>query len=433
MDNLKEIAKFILDEAKAAGVDYATCAVTENKVNELNIDTGEFSLYRTLFDKSVAISVNKDKKHGAVAANSFDKETLSQAVKDAVATAESAEPDDAWQIDDSGTVKEFVEGPLVCDDGKLFDRTKELVDDIHNGYPKLTVEEGMVTHVSAESVYMNTYGTTYESRRGAYSFSVGYAGHEGESSSHTYYSYCRMNDLDKPFIEYGLTKRQLAETEQQASPQAFGEKFVGTVVFAPSCAEDVVFGTIIGNFVSDRSLIEGTSVWKDKLGEKVADERISASLAPGDARIVMGQRFTGEGYLAEDYDLIKDGVLNSFCLSQYAANKVGLKRSANTSGALICKPGTKTIDEIISAIDKGILVGRFSGGQPGPNGEFSGIAKNAFMIEGGKITMALSETMISDNLTEMLFRLRDVSSDVLEDGGSSVPYYAFDGVTISGK
>ena len=76
---------------------------------------------------------------------------------------------------------------------------------------------------------------------------------------------------------------------------------------------------------------------------------------------------------------------------------------------------------------------RFSGGQPAPSGEFSGVAKNSFLIENGKITGALTETMISGCGPDMLNSIRDISSELLKDGSVSLPYIAFDGVTISGK
>lgn len=79
------------------------------------------------------------------------------------------------------------------------------------------------------------------------------------------------------------------------------------------------------------------------------------------------------------------------------------------------------------------MVGRFSGGAPGISGDFSGVAKNSFLIENGKITDAVSETMISGNLAEMLNSLVDISSDTVADGESVMPYAAFSGVTVSGK
>ena len=76
---------------------------------------------------------------------------------------------------------------------------------------------------------------------------------------------------------------------------------------------------------------------------------------------------------------------------------------------------------------------RFSGGQPASSGEFSGVAKNSFYIENGKIAYALTETMISGNAAEMLMNIKEISKDTLVDGEVSVPYVAFEGVTISGK
>ena len=134
-----------------------------------------------------------------------------------------------------------------------------------------------------------------------------------------------------------------------------------------------------------------------------------------------------------DFDFIKDGKLQSFLLSQYVANKTGNKRAPNTSFSLIIEGGETPLEEMIKKVKKGIIVGRFSGGSPGANGEFSGVAKNGFMIEDGKITSALSETMISGNLADMLNNLVDISKETLEDGNMVVPYMAFDGITVSGK
>ena len=433
MERIKNIANLIMAEAKKYDVTYASCSVSEKETKEFNVEVGEFTLLRTLFDRGVSVSVYKDNRHGSVAINSFEEDKIIQAVKDACEAAKSTDEDTNWEVDQSGTHMEFVEGPWEPDTDKLFQRTKELVEDVATKFPKLKVESCISEHIRVKGLYMNSYDTCYENKKGVYHFSIGYAGHEGEKSSHTYGSVAKLIDLDTPFIKCNLTEKEMSDTEKQASPEALNDKFTGTVIFTPNCVDDVVFGTILGNFVSDSPLIEGTSIWKDKIGEQVADSRINLRLAPGDKRILLGQNYTGEGFLSEDFDIIRNGELKAFLLTQYAANKTGNKRSPNTSSAIICDPGEKTLDEIISGVEKGIIVGRFSGGRPGANGEFSGVAKNAFLVENGKITKALSETMISDNLPEMLFRLRDISKEVLEDGTCSIPYMAFDGVTISGK
>ncbi|MBO4235679.1 MAG: TldD/PmbA family protein [Firmicutes bacterium] len=432
METLKKIANMILEDAKAQGIDFAACMVSESETQEINIAAGEFSLMRTLFNKDISLSVYKDNKKGSVAMTGFDEDKIHGLVLDACAAAESSEPDEAWEIDQSGRHEKFTAGVLQGDLDKLFERTKELVDDIKKDYPKILIEEGLSEYTRGKSVYANTFGTMYEVEKGNYEYELMFSGHEGDEGSSFNAAGIETVDLDTPFIDRGTIRRDLADTEKQIHTESVDEKFVGTAVFTPDCLGQLVFGTVLG-FTSERALIDGTSPWADKLGQKVCDERITLSLAPHDERVVCGANFTGEGYLTEDFDLIKDGVLNSFCIGQYGANKLGQKRSGNTTYNGIVKPGDKSLDEIIAGIDKGIVFGRFSGGSPAPSGEFSGVAKNSFLIENGKITKALSETMVSGNLTDMLFKLVDISSEVKEDGSTSVPYMAFDGLTISGK
>ena len=92
-----------------------------------------------------------------------------------------------------------------------------------------------------------------------------------------------------------------------------------------------------------------------------------------------------------------------------------------------------TASEMIASIDKGLILGGFSGGEPGTNGEFSGVAKNSFLIENGKVKCAVTETMVNGNLGEAFRHIRSISKELLCSGGSVVPYIAVDGIVISGK
>lgn len=190
---------------------------------------------------------------------------------------------------------------------------------------------------------------------------------------------------------------------------------------------------MVSNFVSDQVLLDGTSIWKDKIGQKVADERLTLSLKPKDPRIVCGECITSDGFLSQDFDLIKEGVLESFFLSLYVANKTGQAPAKTRGFNLVIEPGDTPLEEMIAGIEKGIIVGRFSGGNPNANGEFSGVAKNSFMIEDGKITDAISETMINGNLADLLHHIVSISKETLVDGSSVLPYMGFDNVVISGK
>jgi PmbA protein len=100
---------------------------------------------------------------------------------------------------------------------------------------------------------------------------------------------------------------------------------------------------------------------------------------------------------------------------------------------MIVEPGTTALEDIIKNTKKGLLVSRYSGGAAGTGGEFSGVAKNSFLIEDGKVGPAVSETMISGNLAGMLKHIAGISRETVEDGNCSLPWLAVNGITISGK
>lgn len=433
MEKYKKIASYIIDKVKEKGADMAHCSVRESEKREFNVDGNEFSLFRTLFNRYIGITVFIGGKKGSVSINRFDDEGVDEAIENCIAAANSATADPDWELAKDVGERHFSRGALVPDTEKLFFRTKELAEDIKKRHPKIIIEQMITEHICSKGVYMSTTGNCYTSESGKYVAELMYSAHEGDKSTSFFGSDVTVTDLDSPFIDCAFIERELTDVENQVDSSSTEGKFTGTVIFTPACLVSTVFGNVCNNFVSDSSLLEGTSLWKDKLNKKVADERITVSFKPSDKRIVNGEVYTGEGFISKDYDLIKNGVLNSFMLSKYVANKTGNERAGNDSFAIIIESGETPLDEMIKGIERGVIIGRFSGGKPGANGEFSGVAKNGFMIENGKITHALSETMISGNLDDMLNSLVAISKETLIDGTVVAPYMAFDGITVSGK
>ena len=432
MDKLYTLTETIIEKLRAKGADMAYCTASSGETREFNVDGGEFSLFRTLFDNSLTITAFVGGRKGTVGLNSFEDDKVDEAIDNCIASALSAEADPAWALAPDCGEKYFRKGAVEPDLNKLFDRSAELVETIKRDYPLIVIEQMIVTHECAHSVYRNTSGAVYTKDAGYYNFDLMFSAHEGEEGSSFFSSGVICDNLDKPAIELGSIKRDLADVQKQIHTVATEGKFTGTMVLSPGCLCDFM-GSIIDKFASDTTILEGTSIWKDAIGTKVADEGITVSFAPGAEGVVCGQSYTTEGFIAEDFDFIKDGVLKSFLTSLYIANKTGVERAKNSGGNMVIAAGDKSLDEIIKGIDRGILVGRFSGGDPAQNGDFSGVAKNSFLIENGKITDAASETMISGNLAAMLKSLAGISKERVADGYSLLPWAAFDSITVSGK
>lgn len=432
MEDIKLVAEKTKNALEKAGAQKAQYTVTEKEKHEFNVDGGEFSLFRTLFDRSLAITAYKDNKKGSAFINQFDDSAIESAVKDCIKSAESGIPDEAYDIAPRQDAEIFRDGAYEPDIDLFFRRTQELMGDIARRHPKILMEQMIVSHDKTHSLYQNTNGTEFECFEGAYSVSLMFSAHEGETTTSFFGSGVYTDKLDRPFIELGSLEKDLADTEAQLATIPVEGKFEGVIVLTPGSLGGFL-GSAISNFASDGVILEKTSIWLDKLQQQVADSRITISFCPGDSRIVCGEKYTHDGFKSEDYDLIKDGVLKSFLLSLYVSNKSGFAPAKNSSFSVIIEGGDTPYQDMIKGIKRGLIVGRFSGGQPGTNGDFSGVAKNSFLIEDGEIKGAVSETMINGNLAELLNNLVAISQETIADGTTVLPYMAFDKVVISGK
>lgn len=432
MKSNREIALFVLDELKKAGADDAQCTVGTGVADELNVDSGEFSLMRSLYNNKISMKAIKDKKKGVIIINKLDEEAIRAAARQCVEAAEASVADDAVCISPLTKNADFVSGVIEGERDKFFDRLEEYLADIKKEYPLIMLEQVIADYSSTQSFFANTNGVEYSYAHGSYSLSTMFSAHDGENS--TSFNSCDVafESLDKKILDLGMQRDLYMRSEQQLKSVPFEGKFAGRAVFAPLCLGDLL-AMAFDNFVGDMTIIDGTSPWRYALGTRVASEDLTVSYVPLDSRMVGAERYTGDGYISENYDLIKDGMLKSFDLSEYAARKTGLPRANNSSSCMAVRPGSRSLDEIISEIGQGILVYRFSGGSPAVNGDFSGVAKNSFLIENGKITVPVTETMISGNLAAMLKNVSAISSEVVCDGGGALPWAAFDGITVSGK
>ena len=429
--NAKDIAALALKEMLATGAQQVSVQAHSVQKREFNVDGGLFSLLRTTFDNALDLTLIKDHRRGKVAGNDFSQEAVKAAVQDALSSASSAEEDTAWQLF-PGERRDFTLGAPEGDMDRLFERTRELLEDIRREYPKVMIEQMIVSHTRAEGVYLNSLGAEYHTLEGQYDYMMMINGHEGDKTSSFNGVGVSTDNLDRPFIDLGTTRQMLQDIEKQIHTVAPEGKYEGVVVFTPNCSGEVL-GELIGNFVADGAILDGTSPWKDSLGQPVADPALTITAAPLHGSVVCGERYMSDGRLSADYDIIKAGVLDRFVLSSYVANKKGLTPAPNSTMSLVVSAGKKPLKDLIGGITKGLLVDRFSGGSPASNGDFSGVAKNSFLIENGVIGPAVSETMISGNLAQMVKKLRGLSKERVSNGHGLLPWLAVDGITISGK
>lgn len=433
MEKLYNIADTTLKKLTKAGADFGYVMASTTEKHEFNADGEKFTLLRTTYNNSLGLCGYKDHKKGTTNINSFDKEAIDKAVADCISFAAEGKEDEAYAIYPKQDNEDFKQGKLVPDTDKFFKRVTELVKTINKDYPQVLIYELIASYDKSSSVYMNTNETVYTKESGKYSLVLEFCAKEGETVTSLSGTGFETLDLDTPFIEQAMVKQDIESIVEQLNVKALKGKLEdATVIFTPACMAQMLmfyFGTYIG----ESSVLEKTSPLYDKLGCEVCDKRITFKSAPKDKRIVCGASFSSEGRAVKDTTYIENGVLKAFPISLYTANKTGFEAPYCNSYIPVVEAGEKSIEDIIKETKKGILVGSYSGGHPAGNGDFSGVAKNSFLIEDGRKVYALSEAMISGNLGDMLNNVVDISKETLEDGSMVMPYVACKKIVVAGK
>ena len=432
MKSIRKIAERIEAGFASKGIKKYSYRLVEKETRELSAENGEFSLLRTLFDNTATLSAFKSGKNGIVRGNDFSDSGIDALVQSAVLSAEAAVKDPAHDIAPEQEAAKFRQGCLKPDFGKFFDKVKELLSDIRTEYPKIQIMNVIGEYVKEHSLFRNSNGVDFEQSAGEYVVVVEFAGHEGDKTTNLEYTTVQMKDLDGKIIDKGSLRYHLDNAQKQLDQIQLTGKFTGSVIFTPELFAEFM-GMVARNYISDGVLIDGTSLWKKKIGKKVADDRLTVTLKSSDRRIVVGERYTADGFRTEDLPIIEKGILKNFQIGLYTSKKIKKPVSKNSSTDLVVKAGNTQLEKMIASVKRGLIVGGFSGGQPGASGEFSGVAKNSYYVEDGQIKGAVSEVMINGNLGSALMDIRAISAEVLADGGMVVPYVLVDNIVVSGK
>ncbi len=401
MFDIKKAADQIDAMLRAKGVAEFEFQVSESEKKELNTEGADFNLLRTIFGGEVSVSVILEGRKGSASGNDLSDAGLEKVIGDALLSAQSAEADEANAIAEKQEPETFRAGLLEADMPRFYDCLKALCDAIGREYPKVNLLQVIADHTSEHTIYRNASGTRFESFDGGYHVMVEMSGSDGEKNTGLDYFSLATRDLDTPLIDQGSVRMHLEATEASLNSVPLPGKFEGTVIFTPDCLGYFLY-MLASNYVMNSVVMEGTSQWLNR-------------------------------YKAEDVTFIDKGVLKSFLLNLYTARKTGRPVTKNTGFALVMEGGDTPLADMIASVKKGLIVGGFSGGEPGANGEFSGVAKNSFLVEDGNIVGAVTETMINGNLEKVFQDVAAVSKEQVCDGSTVLPYMACTGIVISGN
>jgi len=424
VEELQAIADRVV--AMAQPGEHVEAFVSRDAETDVRVYEGQVEHFVAAQTEGVGIRVIRDGRTGFAYAGVLDESAVAEVLAEARDNVQFGTPDE-WaglaEFDGVEVIQQDLWSDALADystDGKVA-LAKELERLTLATDPRVRVDDANYADVASESAVANTSGIRRTGREnGCYVVVSTMADDADETQTGFGFSVGRSPD-----------EFDLAKAAQEASDRA--TRLLGatkpstkrtTVVLDPYITAS--FLGVISSTLNGESVAKGRSLFKDRMGESVANSIVTLIDDPTNPKAYTATELDGEGLAARRNVLIDGGVLQQFVHSSYSARRVGTRSTGNairggfkgTPGvgclALQLLPGTRDQQALIADIDDGVLVQSVSGLHSGVNaisGDFS-VGASGLKITNGQVAGPIREFTIASTLQRMLHDVAEIGNDV---------------------
>jgi PmbA protein len=225
-----------------------------------------------------------------------------------------------------------------------------------------------------------------------------------------------------------LADRVIWQLEMAKKKAAVSTKLL-PVIFTPNGVASALLSPLVLAF-NGKSVLEGASPLKDKLGKQVFDKKLSlwddATIAYG----VGSYPFDDEGVSSQRLPLVTNGVVMNFLYDLQTAALAGTHSTGNGQRAgggfpspaissLILSGGDVSFQAMVEDMKEGLVVEQVMGAEQGNilGGDFGGNVLLGYKVENGEIVGRVKDTMIAGNVYQVLKELLGVGQEARWVGG----------------
>jgi PmbA protein len=454
-EDLPEIAQSTIRQALALGAADAECTISEGAEFSANVRMGELETLKEAASRGAGLRVLIGRCMGSSYTSDLTPDGIGLMVRSAIDLAGLTTEDPHADLPEAAEL-----GSVTSDLGLFSDDVASLSTELKIGLAK----RAEAAALAYDPRISNSEGASFDSNVGGRVF----ANSRGFSGSYRS-SYCSVSVVPVAVQAGALTgamtsmerdywftaARGLSGLEDAAEVgriaarrvlRRLGAVKVETqkvpVIFEPRTAR-----TLLGNLfeaVEGRSIYRHASFLAGKLGEKIADARITLiddGTIPG---LFGSQPFDDEGVPTRRTPVIERGIFKSYLLNTYTGRKLGMKTTGNASrgitgnagighGNFYLEAGDKSPDEILRGVKNGFFVTELIGsGVNTVTGDYSRGAVGLW-IRDGELAFPVSEVTIASTLQEMLRGVAEIGNDLEFRGSVSAPTVMIGEMTVAGR
>jgi len=443
-EDLLQICNDLVEKGNRLGADEVEVFAGTQRTIEAIIEGNDIKIAIGGENSGVGIRVFRNRSLGFASANTLSSENLLATMKSAIALSKNA-PSDIHNGLPSPSKYGFVpslydESIVELEESEIIEKASRMLNAAKGIDDRVSVDNGRFDAGVGRKAIANSCGIEAEERFTAIYYDIGAHAIENGKVSSIDYRFDGMRNLRGERSEE--LSVELAEVAVESLAAEKVESFVGTVIISPLAAIELLVSPVLFS-VDSNNVQKGLSRFATKRGEHVSAPGINIldnGLTPGG---LSSSAFDREGVPHRLIEIIDGGRLRNYLYNSYTANKEGIESTGHATGGIRHVPsidstnievkgGNRALDDMISSVQRGILVGRFSGNIDPVSGDFSGLAKASKKIQGGAFGGAVRETMISGNVYDVLDGLSEVSCETSKVMDFTLPYFLVDEISITG-
>ena len=187
----------------------------------------------------------------------------------------------------------------------------------------------------------------------------------------------------------------------------------------------VIFHEACGHSLEASSVAYGRSQFAGKLGQKIANEKVTA-IDDGTIPNAWGSiNIDDEGTPARKNVLIENGVLKSYMIDKFNGRRMGMASTGNARRQSYAytptsrmtntyiAPGTDKNEDIIASMEYGLYAKEMGGGSVNPvTGEFNFSVNEGYMVRNGKICEPVRGASLVGKGSEIIQNIDMVGTDL---------------------
>ena len=440
---LEDICSFVLSEAEKKGADYCESYGVSNKESEVFIENNDVKQSKSHKTDGLGIRVFVNGSLGFSSTNILEKEHIRDAVTKAIKLARVSPSDKFNSMPYSRTVKLLngiydrkSESFTASDAVKL---AADMLDAAKSYDKRVSVDSGNFTSSVMTHALLNSNGIRTKETISAFSWSIMGMAIEGSEVSNFDFQFGGTHNVKD--IDVYSTSREFSKSVIDSLGSKKIESFKGEMLLTPSAVTELI-QDVLAYSINSQTVQKEASKFEGQLGKSVSSDLLTLIDDATDINGLGASSFDREGVPHQCNIIIEKGILKKFLYNTYTANKGDTKSTGNAGGSpktppivsttnVIIKAGKTRADNLISEIDKGIIINRFSGNVNPVNGDFSGVVKGGQYIEKGNIEYAIKELMVAGNVFDALNDLTGISKEQKVLSDSILPYMRFDNVSFT--